>query len=394
MASFFLSKAKITLKELLRNSAQLLSYSTWFLTDFSKFKTLNPNKTKNVLLVYVGAMGDTYNVVGLINAAKKKYPQTNFNYLTWEKNRKFIKSPDVNVVSLEEAKEMIKNKKIDAFMMFSGVLRTPELFDKEMRSLIKDIPFKITCDSPKIVPGKMKQQHYFVPFNKKVFNVKTNGFEDQLKAFQGLGFKIKGPEFHYTQEAEVYAKKFLKKHKIGKDEKIIFLHPGSGKSINAIKEGKLPANLWPAERWAELADKLIEKYNARIIIDGVGDEQEIVKDIVSKIKNKKKVINAAEKLSIEHMASLFKLGELLLSIDTGTVHVAAQVGIPMGIIFGSNDPKGCSPLSNNKEEIYNKKYSHFCKNYACNICNKVSMPAISVEEVFNSAQKLLKASKN
>lgn len=373
-----------------KNLINFLYFLFWLLIDPSKFQKIKTQKIKNLLIIHGGAIGDAYVTIGIMNRLNEKYPKVNLYYLTIKKNRNFVKSPFINIVDIKAAKNLIFNKKIEAVILFYGATRDSELFDSEIYLNILKIPYRVSCDFFKLNTQTIFKQIIPPLVTRKIFNINSNNFKDQLKAFKALGFEIDTPKFYYTKEGEEAAKKIIKNHKITRKEKLIFLHPGGGTIIKAIKEGKIPSHMWFPERWAKVADTLIEKSKARIIFTGMGKEIKIINKIISKIKNKERVVNLTDKTkSLEEVASLFKRGDLLISIDTGVAHIAAQTDISLIVLFSTVSPKEVSPIAKKKIDIFHPEACHLCRRYACPTCHYKCMGAITAEEVVDAANKLL-----
>lgn len=377
---------------IVRSFLDLLFYLFWLLLDPSKFKKIKLEKIKNLLVIYGGSIGDVYNAIGIMNSVASNHPNIQVHFLTLEKNRKFVKNPKIKVVDLQQARQLMKQKKFDAVVLLQGIIYKPLLFTPKMYLEILNIPYRVACDNLHI---GLAHKQIMPLLTRKLLSLNSNGFQDQIDTFNFLGLKIDKPKFYYTKESEEFAKNFIRKNKISKNEKIIFLHIGGGSILASLKEDAngCPSHLWPFERWAKVADHLIKKYNARIIFTGVNDEKQLIEKVISKIKNKKKAISLAGNSSIEESASLLKRGDLIISIDTGTAHIAAQTGIPLIDLFSSFSPKNTSTIasSEKKADIYHSEVCTNCRVYTnCPEKNNICMISISVEEILSAADKLLK----
>jgi len=379
----------IKVLRLIKNIIWYSHYLFWLLIDPTKFKRIKIKKIKKLLIIYAGAIGDAYNVIGIMNGLNKKYPNVEVYYLTPKKNRKYVKSPNIKIVDLKEAKNLIDKREFNALVLLQGATLNKEIFDKKMYIKILKIPYRVACDEAQIRPDLFLRQLLRPLLTRMVYSINRNSYLTQLNTFKMLGFDINKPLFYYTKSGEKYADNFMKQYKILKKEKLIFLHPGSGKTLKAIRENKLPGIGWRPERWARVSDKLISKYKSRIVLDGTLAEKSLIDEIVSKMKIKKKVINLTGKSSIEGLASVFKRSDLLISVDTATVHFGGQTGIPEIILYSTNHPKRVSPLTSNRIDIFHPESCHCCGKYACSECYNKCMGSITVKEVMDAANSLL-----
>ncbi len=104
---------------------------------------------------------------------------------------------------------------------------------------------------------------------------------------------------------------------------------------NKIKE-------WPEDRFAEVADHLIEKYGAKIMIIGGPKDRDRVDKVASLMRNE-----AWRKcdLSIDELKALISKLSLLIAVDTGPIYIAEAYGIPTVDIVGPMDENEQPPIS-------------------------------------------------
>jgi len=381
-------KLKVYAMGFARELSRFSYYLAWLLLDPRKFVKVRSAEIKSILMVSGGAIGDIYNVIGLMNSLVDKYPIKAY-LLTLKRNRKYVKNPLINAISLEEAKKLIDLKKIDAVALLDPT-REREIFDKELFNKILKIKYISSCDSVKLNPCTMRKQYFPISASRKVYPVRPNGPKVIMKLFTLLNFKISKPSFYYTKEGENFAEGFIGRE-FNKKDNIIVVHPGSVKITRALREGKVPAHLWPEERWAELIDRLLEIPENKVLITGVDSESGVTDKIYQLIQNKKKVIYSVGKIpDLESLASIIKRAKLTISVDTATAHISSQVRTPAVILYSSHSPSESSPIDSSKNVlIYHKNKAHNCRKYACKYCYEVHMKSISVREVYSSISKLL-----
>jgi ADP-heptose:LPS heptosyltransferase len=108
----------------------------------------------------------------------------------------------------------------------------------------------------------------------------------------------------------------------------------------------LEGRRWSVQSFAELADMLIEKLNARILVFGVESENQVAEDIIGLMRNKDTVTNLAGKTSLVELSGLLEKCEYLVTNDTGTMHLAAALGTKIvGLFFAHAHPYETAPFS-------------------------------------------------
>jgi len=361
----------------LRESINFINYLIWLLFDFNKFKNIDNTKIKNLLIVYTAHLGDMLNVQGLVNSIPRN---VKVYFLTEERRKGFLISPLVNYVDVNTTKELIENNKLDAVILMQGARMMP--YVKNIKKLFKKIPYKVSCERVSFHPVYFFKTFFIFGVNRKTFSVCKSGFKDHLECFRLLGFNISRPIFYYNKDSEKRADEFIKKI----NKPIIFIHPSSGKGLEAINKNNYPAYLWLNERWTELIDKLIEKYNVQIIIDGVIEENKIIDEIINKSKYKKQIIKV--NLSISDLASLYKRGKLLISLDTFNPHLASQVDLQVIDLYRFYPDSGL--YYGSAIHIYHPEVCNNCRKLICPEGNNICMKSINVDEVLKEVKGLIK----
>jgi ADP-heptose:LPS heptosyltransferase len=129
------------------------------------------------------------------------------------------------------------------------------------------------------------------------------------------------PEIKILERDKKEAKEFLSKHKI---DKYIVIHPG-GTDIR---------RMWSEEKFANLADAIIDRGN-KIIFTGSDNEKGVVESILYKMKNS--AFNAVDSLTLGGLAGLLSASDIVISIDTGPLHLAMATGTKtVGLYWGPN----------------------------------------------------------
>jgi heptosyltransferase-2 len=106
------------------------------------------------------------------------------------------------------------------------------------------------------------------------------------------------------------------------------------------------AKCWPPERFAELAGRLIARFDADVILFGAPSERDIAARIAAGMHHR--AVNIAGETSIEDLPAYFSACDVFIGNDSGALHVAAAAGVPVVAIFGSTDPDGTAPVTSRR----------------------------------------------
>ena len=153
----------------------------------------------------------------------------------------------------------------------------------------------------------------------------VNGVLSILK-FLKIEKYIKKMKIWIPEEERVKFKEFLKDYGIDENKKIIVIHPLSGTGWITRR--------WLKENFAKLSDKLIED-GYLVIFVGSG-ENDYVNDIISEMKNKP--VNLINKTNLYQLSLLLEKSSLLITGDSGPLHIGVASGTKVLGIFGPSDP--------------------------------------------------------
>jgi heptosyltransferase II len=142
------------------------------------------------------------------------------------------------------------------------------------------------------------------------------------------------------------------------------------------------AKCWPAERFAELADRLIVCFDADVILFGAPSECDIAERIASGMRCR--AVNLAGQTSIAELSAYFSACDLFIGNDSGAMHVAAGAGVPVVAIFGSTDPDGTAPLTPRRTLVRHAPSCSPCFLRHCPVDHRC-MTRIEVNVVENAA---------
>lgn len=120
----------------------------------------------------------------------------------------------------------------------------------------------------------------------------------------------------------------------------------------------------PEKNFIEIIDHITEKFNFKVILTGSDIETEYVKSIFSNVKNKNLVTDLSGKTSASELITLIGSSSCLITNDSGPLHIASALNIPVIAFFGPETPVRYGPLSNERLVFY--------KDLECSPCMSIS----------------------
>ncbi|HEV7797714.1 MAG TPA: lipopolysaccharide heptosyltransferase II [Pyrinomonadaceae bacterium] len=176
------------------------------------------------------------------------------------------------------------------------------------------------------------------------------------------------------------ARAFLRAHGVdiaGSHQRLVALCPGS---INSR------AKRWPTERYAALADRLIDELGARVLLIGSAAEAEVSLEVSRQMRNEPVMLTGQTNLA--ELVAVLSLVDLLVTNDTGPAHIASALGRPTLVIFGPTNPLTTRPFSPYGEIVREPPDCAPCMLRDCPIDHRC-MTAITPDAVLERARVLL-----
>jgi len=145
------------------------------------------------------------------------------------------------------------------------------------------------------------------------------------------------------------------------------------------------AKRWLPERFAEVAEKITEELGARIALIGSQQDVAVGAQIVS--HSHASILNCIGKTTIRQLMALLTRCQLLITNDSGPMHMAAALATPLVAVFGPTDPLTTSPVTNRCRIVRHPVACAPCLKRHCPTDHRC-MTAISVDEVMDAAHSL------
>ena len=127
--------------------------------------------------------------------------------------------------------------------------------------------------------------------------------------------------YTFNPEAGAFAQQFINQQELPGKGPLIFIQAGASQSKRQ----------WPVSCFSRVADELVEQLDARIVFTGSGSEAEIINEIIAGCRHK--CATSAGKTNFDQLAALLNLADLLITGDTGPMHLAVAVETPVVALF-------------------------------------------------------------
>jgi len=326
---------------------------------------------KKILIVKPSALGDIVHSLPFLVVLKKRFPEAKIDWVVahglhsfledhsminqlWVIKKDEWKKKERVFTSLKEINDLrvgLKTENYDVCIDLSGLLRSG-LISWASRAQIK-LGFKESDEgSP------------FFYTHKVHGSMKVHAIDRYLEIAKFMGCQVDQIEYVFAPYNQ--SPPFLE----SLPEQYCVMSPSAGK----------PANRWQAEKFGQLASKL----DLPTIVIASGAEADIAQAVVNSSKGK--AITLAGKTSLRELIALIGKAEFFVCNDTGPMHIAAALNIPVFAIFGPANPIRTGPYGDIHTVIQIDLDCSPC--YAKQPCDHFScMNDISVEMVLGQIQE-------
>ncbi|MBI2651712.1 glycosyltransferase family 9 protein [Candidatus Woesearchaeota archaeon] len=327
-----------------------------FLSIFNFFsKKVSKKEYKNILLIQLWGIGETILALPTIEALRNSKKKADIDILVTSRVKEvFYKNKNIDgIFSIKLNPFSILMFILKNFRKYELVIDMEEYLN--ISALIAFFAGKERIGYSHGIRSKLYTQTARYNDNRHVVYT----FIELLKPL-GIGNKIKVqklPKLKYSDYDKDKIGKLLKIKGISKKDFIVGLGIGSAESAKS--------RMWPKERFAELANRIIKKYNAKIILLGSKEEEKLANEIIELMKYKEykeKAFSVAGKTNMGEMFYLVSLCNLFIGNDSGPMHVAAAQGVRTIGLFGCNLPIRFGPFGKGNISIYKKSNYDACIN--------------------------------
>jgi heptosyltransferase-2 len=249
---------------------------------------------------------------------------------------------------------LLPNSFESALMMFLGGVRQRIGYGTDGRGWM-------LTDSVARGAGRRHQIHYYLDLAKALSAV-TDRPSISIEA---------------TPSERQSARQLLTAEGISGDSPFLVLNPGAAYGS---------AKRWHQERFANVADNLARELGLQVAIIGSDTERPIADEICAGMKSETAVLNG--RTSLEMLIGVLSESSLMITNDSGPMHIAAALGIPTVAIFGPTDETNTGPYGPRTRIVKHAVECSPCLLRDCPIDHRC-MNAVTVDEVCRAAKELV-----
>ncbi|MEM8629401.1 MAG: glycosyltransferase family 9 protein [Chlamydiota bacterium] len=329
-----------------------------------------PPSTERFLVVSTTGLGDSLWALPSINGLRHHFPECTLDVLMTDLGRQLFEyNPDIN------QRYLLPERLLDWYRLRNTLIErqyhTAFVFHSSQRAML---PLLACSGIPHII-GTKGEHKGLGRFLTQEAPPALHEIERRENLIRLAGASIVDPTLRYRMRKEERNGATAFRMKNGRENPVVFLHPGA----------KDRYKCWPISHYIALGKRLEEEIGCTLWI-GIGKgEDDLGAQLQKHLPNSRLIAHQ----SIRSYAATLVASDLLITNDTGPMHLACACKHPVIALFSPTDPHRCGPYeTENACTIVAPRTCTPCLSRSCRL--PFCLRQISVDTVFEHARSILK----
>lgn len=350
---------------------------------------------KRLLIVKPSSMGDVIHALPVAHAIKRVYPQSTIGWVIQNGLESFLEcDPAIDeIIRISIPSTSDPNAAKGAYLAATKAT-VREL--GRLRRIFRSKPYDVVLDmhasfrSGLISISNPDCRRYGLEDAKELNTFfqdqlvcldlsKPHAVDKNLAFLPGFGIEPAQEDFRLSLSSDVIrvADKFLSNLNLPAGKMLVYANPAA----------RWKTKMWFDDGWARLLRLVSDSLDAAILIGGGPADAGHI-DRILNAAGSQWTINMAGKLNPVESAAVMSRCSAYVGVDSGPMHIAAFLGIPVVALFGPTDPAKVGPYSSQSKIVRKTELDCLaCRKSACR--NLICMNKITADEVFEALQFLL-----
>jgi lipopolysaccharide heptosyltransferase I len=344
----------------------------------------------NILIVKLSALGDVVQTIPAFEALRSHYPAAHISWLVEEEAAELLENyPGLDVVLVCGRKSWLQSSRRPSLWpaVSLNIIKFCRLLRRHHYDLIVDfqgllksgIWVGLSRGSRKIGFDQTREGSWrFLNERLPPYDPERHAVERYLDVARYLGAEIVGSRIRdpWTPAEEERFNRRLREITGNRAAPLVACHPIS----------RWKTKLWPEANFADLAASIVTRLKATVVFTGNSSDRSAIARIV-RDAGTGRLYNWAGTTGLRELAYLYKRSSLVVSTDSGPMHLAAAMGTPVVALFGPTAPWRTGPYGKNHRIMRTDIDCSPCFQRTCDRMD--CMSGIEVDDVFRAVVEQL-----
>ena len=350
----------------------------------------------NILIVKTSAIGDVLHTLPALQALRRRYPEAHIAWLVEEAAAPIVLGhPALDQVLVAKRRSWVAafragrwwSTALEVWLFIKQLRARPYDLLIDFQGLLKSSLWIACCRARRKVgfgPGMAHSEGSYLLLSERLppVDMDIHAVDRELLLLAAIG--VPAAEVEYTLPLSAadhdQATTLLAAHGITADQALVVINP---------------LTTWPTKHWSDqgfalVADRLIDQDMKIVFSGGLGDRGRI--EAIIGLMQRPGAVNLAGVTGLKTLAAIQARARLLITTDTGPMHLAAAVHTPVVALFGPTAPWRTGPYGQAGHQIVRLDLPCSpCFKRRCPLATEACMQGIGVDDVLAAVMRILEA---
>jgi heptosyltransferase-1 len=351
--------------------------------------------TMKILIVKLSAIGDVIHTLPALTALRRRYPTARIDWLVEDAAADLVQGH----ASLSQA--LVWRRKEFVRLLETGRLPSATKLFLSLLLQLRETRYDLIIDFQALLKSSLwiflargrrkagfgqgmehsENTHLFLNERIPAVSMEIHALDRGLRLLQSLGIPESQVVYDIPigEEDEKAAKQLLVESGVRLDQPLVAINPVA----------KWPTKLWAAKRFSELAERLLEK-GYQVVFTGSKEDRSLIDEMAGTLGSS--VIRLDGQTSLKVLAAVYRAANVVVSTDTGPMHLAAAVGTPVVALFGPTAPRRTGPYGEGHVVLRAGVSCSPCFSKSCKVTElepMACMNRIPVEQVVEAVARMV-----
>jgi len=333
-----------------------------------------------ILIIKLSSIGDVVHTLPSLQSIRNAYLSAEIDWLVEEEAGNILEgNPMISEIFIIKKNGWLKDFR-STYNVFRRIRKTGYDIVLDFQGLFKSGIWVFLSKGKRRIGFDKSREMSYIFLNEKLppYDPDKHAVDRYLDIAEYIGGRRDAVEFliPISEHEKEKVPELLKANGIVEGERFVIVSPAA----------RWETKLWEAGKFAGLCNEIIDRLLCKVVIVGSTSAGEVAR--ITSLTDER-VINLAGKTTLKELAYLMSLSSLVIAVDSGPMHIAAAMAVPVVAIFGPTAPWRTGPYGTIHAIIRKELPCSPCFSRVCDNKDKMCMRGIEVRDVMRAVEAQL-----